>query len=168
MIPPFEVFGLNQKFSVPKQSILEFHERHPLTSVRDCICICLGRLLFLCLLVLSIASLLASGRQAPIPILEYIKDTWGVLTRTNRTLATAAPDPKFPPPPGGRWRVYIPGTEDESRIRAELRRAIAPQDFEKIKLTILPDDPSQIREQGLLYLPRPYVVPGGRFNEMYG
>ena len=25
-----------------------------------------------------------------------------------------------------------------------------------------------IREHGLLYLPRPYVVPGGRFNEMYG
>ena len=25
-----------------------------------------------------------------------------------------------------------------------------------------------IREPGLLYLPRPYVVPGGRFNEMYG
>jgi alpha,alpha-trehalase len=25
-----------------------------------------------------------------------------------------------------------------------------------------------VREQGLLYLPEPYVVPGGRFNEMYG
>ena len=25
-----------------------------------------------------------------------------------------------------------------------------------------------IREHGLLYLPHPYVVPGGRFNEMYG
>src|SRR5204863_2383308 len=23
-------------------------------------------------------------------------------------------------------------------------------------------------EPGLLYLPQPYVVPGGRFNEMYG
>ena len=23
-------------------------------------------------------------------------------------------------------------------------------------------------EPGLLYLPHPYVVPGGRFNEMYG
>ena len=27
---------------------------------------------------------------------------------------------------------------------------------------------SQVREHGLLYLPKPYVVPGGRFNEMYG
>src|SRR5439155_24916575 len=32
----------------------------------------------------------------------------------------------------------------------------------------LPEDPAQVRGQGLLYLPRPYVVPGGRFNEMYG
>jgi alpha,alpha-trehalase len=29
-------------------------------------------------------------------------------------------------------------------------------------------DPSQITTPGLLYLPNPYVVPGGRFNEMYG
>ncbi len=27
---------------------------------------------------------------------------------------------------------------------------------------------STLTENGLLYLPRPYVVPGGRFNEMYG
>ncbi len=27
---------------------------------------------------------------------------------------------------------------------------------------------SEIPRQGLLYLPNPYVVPGGRFNEMYG
>ena len=28
--------------------------------------------------------------------------------------------------------------------------------------------PSDIPKEGLLYLPNPYVVPGGRFNEMYG
>ena len=32
----------------------------------------------------------------------------------------------------------------------------------------LPRFLSQIRDHGLLYLPHPYVVPGGRFNEMYG
>jgi alpha,alpha-trehalase len=32
----------------------------------------------------------------------------------------------------------------------------------------LPENPGTVREHGLLYLPRPYVVPGGRFNEMYG
>ncbi len=29
-------------------------------------------------------------------------------------------------------------------------------------------DPHQLPAQGLLFLPHPYVVPGGRFNEMYG
>ncbi len=41
-------------------------------------------------------------------------------------------------------------------------------DFRKIQIRRLPEDISQISEQGLLYLPKPYVVPGGRFNEMYG
>jgi hypothetical protein len=27
---------------------------------------------------------------------------------------------------------------------------------------------ARVQSQGLLYLPSPYVVPGGRFNEMYG
>ena len=27
---------------------------------------------------------------------------------------------------------------------------------------------AEIPDEGLLYLPNPYVVPGGRFNEMYG
>src|SRR6185437_12289430 len=29
-------------------------------------------------------------------------------------------------------------------------------------------DPTTLPAQGLLYLPYPYVVPGGFFNEMYG
>ncbi|RRA48061.1 trehalase family glycosidase [Acidipila sp. EB88] len=28
--------------------------------------------------------------------------------------------------------------------------------------------PSEVAKPGLLYLPNPYIVPGGRFNEMYG
>ena len=28
--------------------------------------------------------------------------------------------------------------------------------------------PAELPVEGLLYLPNPYVVPGGRFNEMYG
>ena len=41
-------------------------------------------------------------------------------------------------------------------------------DFEKIEIRTLPADLTRITEHGLLYLPNPYVVPGGRFNEMYG
>ena len=43
-----------------------------------------------------------------------------------------------------------------------------PADFRKIAIRVLPQNPAQLTEPGLLYLPRPYVVPGGRFNEMYG
>ena len=43
-----------------------------------------------------------------------------------------------------------------------------PADFQKIEIRRLPLDLTQLQEPGLLYLPRPYVVPGGRFNEMYG
>lgn len=100
-------------------------------------------------------------------ILDYIKQTWRVLTRSNRDLATAAADAKADPLPDGRWPVYVAATEDISTIEQELRKEM-PADFRKIELLSLPPDPPRIAVHGLLYLPRPYVVPGGRFNEMYG
>jgi alpha,alpha-trehalase len=99
-------------------------------------------------------------------IFDYVKQTWTVLTRSNGDLAAAAADPKLKPA-GGRWPVYV-AQDDFSRAEAELRSQIKPADFQKIEVRRLPGDPAQLREQGLLYLPRPYVVPGGRFNEMYG
>ncbi len=46
-----------------------------------------------------------------------------------------------------------------------MARAVPPAGLRDIVLRPLP---AAIQEHGLLYLPRPYVVPGGRFNEMYG
>ena len=105
--------------------------------------------------------------QAP-PILEYIRQTWHTLTRSNASLAIAAVDPKLHAGPDHRWPVYISRTEDVARVEAQLRSEMKPQDFAHIELRTLPEDFNQIHEHGLLYLPRPYVVPGGRFNEMYG
>jgi alpha,alpha-trehalase len=90
------------------------------------------------------------------------------MTHSHQDLAAAAVDPKFPVPSSGRWPVYLPRDENLSRIRERLRTEMPAADMQKIDLRPLPSDPRQIREQGLLYLPRPYVVPGGRFNEMYG
>ena len=104
----------------------------------------------------------------------YIKKGWTTLTRSTRDLAKAAPDPKVPRPAGQPWPVYVPAREDRARIEADLEATMAPEDLARIELRTLaagvgpggtaaaPADP------GLLYLPRPYVVPGGRFNEMYG
>src|SRR5262249_33698449 len=53
-------------------------------------------------------------------------------------------------------------------IQASHRPAMSPSDFASIELRKLPANAIEVNEQGLLYLPHPYVVPGGRFNEMYG
>ena len=100
-------------------------------------------------------------------ILDYIRETWSVLTRSNRDLATAARDPKFPLPGEGRWPVFVSRTADLKQIEATLRREMQPVDYGRIELRPLPPD-SAAAPPGLLYLPRPYIVPGGRFNEMYG
>ena len=102
------------------------------------------------------------------PILPYIKKTWAVLTRSNRTLATAAVDPKFHPDADGRWPIYVSRGEDVRKIARQIRQDLTTSAFSKIELCVLPEDPSKLDEPGLLYLPHPYVVPGGRFNEMYG
>jgi alpha,alpha-trehalase len=102
------------------------------------------------------------------PILAYIKKTWAVLTRSNRTLAIAAVDPKFHADPDGRWPIYVSKSEDIRKIARQIRQDLSTSAFAKIELRVLPDDASKVDEPGLLYLPHPYVVPGGRFNEMYG
>jgi alpha,alpha-trehalase len=101
-------------------------------------------------------------------IFDYILQAWKEMTRSHQNLAAAAVDPKFPVPAGGRWPVYVPADEDLAKIRNQLLAEMPAGDMEKIDLRRLPTELAQIREQGLLYLPKPYVVPGGRFNEMYG
>ncbi len=117
--------------------------------------------------VLSCAAVTAAMSASPLPILDYIRQTWKIMTRSNANLAEAAPDPKFPKPKLGAWPVYVSPQENFSSVEERLRTEMPLADFRKIVLLQLPGDTS-VREQGLLYLPEPYVVPGGRFNEMYG
>jgi alpha,alpha-trehalase len=119
-----------------------------------------------CLATLALAA--QQTQQAREPILAYIKHTWAVLTRSNHTLASAAVDPKFHAEPDGRWPVYVPSTANLAGIQQQLRQELSPPDLAKIDLRRLPADAAEPRDPGLLYLPHPYVVPGGRFNEMYG
>ena len=87
--------------------------------------------------------------------------------RSNARLADAAVDPKFRSN-AGRWPVYLSPKENLKQVEDTLRRQMPQESIAKIELRQLPNDLREIREQGLLYLPYPYVVPGGRFNEMYG
>jgi len=106
------------------------------------------------------------SRQARLT--SYIEQAWAPLTRTLADLPRAAEDPKVAHTPGTPWPVYLPADEDRSAVAAALARVLSPTDLARIELRPLPRDPAAIREHGLLYLPKPYVVPGGRFNEMYG
>ena len=122
------------------------------------------------LAALLLPALIWAQATAParLPIEKYIADTWTTLTRSHRELARAAVDPKFPAPADGRWPVYLPAESNLAEISKQLQQEMEPGAFDKIGLHRLPATGSPMPEQGLLYLPRPYVVPGGRFNEMYG
>jgi alpha,alpha-trehalase len=123
--------------------------------------------------IFAAATLIALLAQAPVAkrvdILDYIRQTWRTLTRSNSDLAKAAVDPKFHALPDGRWPVYVPGDENVGAIETRLRHEMSGADYRKIALLSLPENADALGgRQGLLYLPHAYVVPGGRFNEMYG
>jgi alpha,alpha-trehalase len=98
---------------------------------------------------------------------RYIDRAWDTLTRTLSDLPRAAVDPKMHPA-GGKWPVYVPADADLTAIKRRLVSTLLPADLATIDLRVLPANRADIHEHGLLYLPHPYVVPGGRFNEMYG
>ena len=99
-------------------------------------------------------------------LFTYVKNGWHTLQRNNKGLLAAAEDPKFPPA-DGKWPVYVADDEDPAKIAADLKTQMTPDDFAKIEVKPLPKK-GLPAEPGILYLPKPYVVPGGRFNEMYG
>ena len=100
---------------------------------------------------------------------HYIQEGWRTLTRSNAQMAEAAVDPKFATSNITRWKVYVSLQENLERVEQELRGQMKPEDFAQIEICRLPQSlAGALQEPGLLYLPHPYVVPGGRFNEMYG
>ena len=111
------------------------------------------------------ADVLSASRVAAVR--AYIKSAWTTLTRSTRDLARAAPDPKVHRA-GQRWPVYVPADEDRGKVKALLASTMDKADLAQIELRTLPTGARTAPDPGLLYLPRPYVVPGGRFNEMYG
>ncbi|WOD41142.1 trehalase family glycosidase [Nodosilinea sp. E11] len=101
-------------------------------------------------------------------IKTYIRDRWQRLSRSHDQLLDAAYDEKIEHERNGLWLVYISGQEDSDRVIEHLQKTVPPEDMEKISIRSLPLECEQIESHGLLYLPGEYVVPGGRFNELYG
>jgi alpha,alpha-trehalase len=101
----------------------------------------------------------------PDATLAYIHSAWDTLTRSMTDChslvdikVTANPvlymPAELPPPP------EVAALEQKCNVKVNA----LPHRIEKIGDV----RPEQLPAQGLLYLPNPYVVPGGRFNEMYG
>jgi alpha,alpha-trehalase len=110
----------------------------------------------------------APSAQRIAAVRQYIAQSWHTLTRSARDLPRAAPDPKIRRAPGEPAPVYLARDESRAATEQKLRAILSAEDLQRIELRTLPEHPDEIREHGLLYVPFPYVVPGGRFNEMYG
>jgi len=99
------------------------------------------------------------------PILSYISSGWNVLTRS-MTRCDSVVDPKLP----DRSVLYLPVDFAVPPAVQRLQQD-CKVDVEHLPIVIQKlgqIDPKTIKQPGLLYLEKPYVVPGGRFNEMYG
>jgi alpha,alpha-trehalase len=71
--------------------------------------------------------------------------------------------------PDGRWRLYVPAADKQALKR--LRPQAARHGWEVVALRAprtQADWQRLMREPGMAYLPRPYIVPGGRFMQMFG
>jgi alpha,alpha-trehalase len=126
--------------------------------------------LLLCVALLNAAVETAAARPAPNggaleQIRSYISNSWSSLTRSLTDCETVA-DTKV----ASTSVLYLP---------ADFAVPTPVQELEKkcdVKVQHLPAvihalgemDPAKIDPAGLLYLENRYVVPGGRFNEMYG
>jgi hypothetical protein len=99
------------------------------------------------------------------PILSYISSAWDTLTRS-MTECVSVVDPKIKVAPV----IYLPAEVAEPAAVHKLAADC------NVRIEHLPAaihrlgeiDTGKIQPHGLLYLPDKYVVPGGRFNEMYG
>lgn len=98
-------------------------------------------------------------------ILDYISSSWSVLSRSTATCESVA-DPKLTEVA----TLYLPADLAKPAALEKLPREC------NVRVEHLPriiHGPGQvtgngIQPPGLLFLENPYVVPGGRFNEMYG
>jgi alpha,alpha-trehalase len=126
---------------------------------------------------LFFAAFAAASAQAPAPgaadpaqTLRYIHAAWDTLTRSMtdcHSLADVKVDagntdasPVLYLPAD----ISIPAELTAAEQKCHLKVLTLPRRIEKLGDVMA----QQLPAPGLLYLPNPYVVPGGRFNEMYG
>ena len=99
-------------------------------------------------------------------LLRLISVLWGEFTFSTYNALNVAIDPKWALRKGQKWRIYVKN-EDPIKITARLAAENSPGDCAQIEVVSLPENGIVGERHGSLFLPFPYVVPGGRFTEMY-
>jgi alpha,alpha-trehalase len=101
----------------------------------------------------------------PEATLRYIHGAWDTLTRSTADCHSLV-DIKVTANPVLYLPAEIAPPPDAAAVaeKCHVKVAALPRRIERLADV----QPSQLPAAGLLYLPNPYVVPGGRFNEMYG
>lgn len=124
----------------------------------------------LCLLLLNACTVSASGdpkpQQTPVDqIRSYISTAWDTLSRSLTDCSTVV-DPKL----ASGSVLYLPADFSFPSSVRELEKkcSVQVQHLPQAIHHLGEIDPAKIEPAGLLYLQNRYVVPGGRFNEMYG
>jgi len=99
------------------------------------------------------------------PIREYIYKSWDTLTRSMEDCSTVV-DPKL----AENSVLYLPAELATPANVEELQKRCHIQVKKLPWKIVMPGqlDTAALSPHGLLYLEHKYVVPGGRFNEMYG
>jgi alpha,alpha-trehalase len=97
--------------------------------------------------------------------LAYIHSTWNTLTRS-MTDCHSLVDIKVTMNPVLYMPAETPAPPEVTALeqKCHVKVMALPRRIEKLADV----RPEELHAAGLLYLPNPYVVPGGRFNEMYG
>ena len=105
----------------------------------------------------------------PNATLNYIHSAWDTLTRSV-TDCSSLTDSKVDSTAAAVPVLYLPADLPAPPAVAALQQTChvrvvpLPRRIEKLGDV----RPEELHTSGLLYLPNPYIVPGGRFNEMYG
>lgn len=128
---------------------------------------------FACFIVLFLAGGLRGQTPAPSSgaasfedVLSYVGNAWATLTRSMDDCKTVVDERKRQ----GKAVLYFPADMQMPAVAAELEQRCGIEAKPLPQVIARPGsfDMSLLKKPGLLYLPHPYVVPGGFFNEMYG
>jgi alpha,alpha-trehalase len=105
------------------------------------------------------------SKPDPDATLRYIHSAWDTLTRSTSDChslvdikVTASPVLYMPA------EISAPPEVVAMKEKCHVQIIALPRRIEKLADV----RPEELHDAGLLYLPNPYIVPGGRFNEMYG